>query len=298
MRKCLLVALGFHPAVQKRAHVTSPNPCKSAIPVTSQRLLRQFSNTQCRSDHRILSESTLRPLCSPTTERRRSRQHLGLCRAGVRLYFQCVGWSAFMLSVCGLECVYTFSVCRAGVRLYFQCVGWSAFILSVCAGLECVYTFSVWAGVRLYFQCVPGWSAFILSVCGLECVYTFSVCRAGVHLYFQCVGWSAFILSVCAGLECVYTFSVCRAGVRLYFQWSSGTPSLDYKLALSKYKLHLYSTFIQNTGQFMPPTHTLTLTHSHTHTLTNGNWLPCKVPTSSSGAIELGVRRLTQGHFV
>ena len=39
----------------------------------------------------------------------------------------------------------------------------------------------------------------------------------------------------------------------------------------------------------------LSFTHSHTHSHTNGDWLPCKVPTSSSGAI--GVRCLAQGHF-
>ena len=39
----------------------------------------------------------------------------------------------------------------------------------------------------------------------------------------------------------------------------------------------------------------LSFTHSHTHSHTNGNWLPCKEPTSSSGA--LGVRCLAQGHF-
>ena len=42
--------------------------------------------------------------------------------------------------------------------------------------------------------------------------------------------------------------------------------------------LHLYSAFMQSAVQFMPLIHT---THSHT----NGNWLPCKVPTSSSGTI-------------
>ena len=29
----------------------------------------------------------------------------------------------------------------------------------------------------------------------------------------------------------------------------------------------------------------LSFTHSHTHSHTNGDWLPCNVPTSSSGAI-------------
>ena len=29
----------------------------------------------------------------------------------------------------------------------------------------------------------------------------------------------------------------------------------------------------------------LSFTHSHTHSHTNGDWLPCKAPTSSSGAI-------------
>ena len=39
----------------------------------------------------------------------------------------------------------------------------------------------------------------------------------------------------------------------------------------------------------------LSFTRSHTHSHTNGDWRPCKVPTSSSGAI--GVRCLAQGHF-
>ena len=33
------------------------------------------------------------------------------------------------------------------------------------------------------------------------------------------------------------------------------------------------------------PTHPHTLTPTHTHTHINANWLSCKAPTSSSGAI-------------
>ena len=53
--------------------------------------------------------------------------------------------------------------------------------------------------------------------------------------------------------------------------------------------VHLYSAFIQSAVQFLP------LIHPFTHSHTNGDWLPCKVPTSSSA--HQGVRRLAQRHF-